>query len=84
MISDDARKVLAVAYNMYRDQWANYTRDMSVICKRAGRTELVVRAAFNELVKTGYLEHKDGLTLVIWASPLQREGYRRELIKRDY
>ncbi len=73
MLSDDARKVLLIVWSMYRSEWANYTKDIPVICRRSGRTERRARDALNELVKLGYLEHKEGHTRVLFASELQRE-----------
>lgn len=81
MISDDARKVLAVIWNMYRHEWVNIIPDLPTICLRAGRTERVVRDSLNELVKAGYLDHKDGKTLIIWSSPLDREKNSRSYRK---
>lgn len=77
MISDDARKVLAVIWNMYRHEWVDIIPDLPTICLRAGRSERVVRDALNELIKAEYLTHKDGKTLIIWSSPLDRQKASR-------
>lgn len=84
MLSDDARKVLAVVRNMYRHDWADYVRVIPTICQRSGRSEQRVRAGLNELVKSGYLEHKDGLTRVLWPSQLEREKYMRQAWMNRY
>ncbi|WP_442955665.1 hypothetical protein [Paenibacillus sp. IITD108] len=69
---------------MYRNEWANYSKDIPLICQRSGRTEKRVRDALNELVRLGYLEHKDGFTRAIYASQLERERYMADTWKNRY
>ncbi|RJE88644.1 hypothetical protein D3P07_11665 [Paenibacillus sp. 1011MAR3C5] len=75
MLSDRARKVLSVVWHTFGHEQADYVAGMHLICQRSRYTEQQVRDALNELVKTGYLHHKDGLTRVLWASPLDREKH---------
>lgn len=70
MLSDDARKILIVAWNLYRNEWVRI--DVSEIVLRSGRDERRVRAALNELVRAYYIDHKDGVSRVLRSSPLSR------------
>lgn len=73
ILTDRARKVLSIAWHTYGHAQADYVAGLPLICQRSRYTEQQVRDALNELVKTGYLEHADGLTRVIWPSQLVRE-----------
>lgn len=84
MLSDDARKILAIVWSMYRSEWAIYTKDIPLICQRSGRSEKRVRDALNELVKLGYLEHKEGFTRALFASPLEREKHLTKAWRNRY
>jgi hypothetical protein len=84
MLSDDARKILAIVWHLHRHDWADYVKDIGFIVQRSGRDERRVRGALNELVKADYLEHKDGLTRVLWSSQLDREKQTRLSWKERY
>jgi hypothetical protein len=77
MLSDNARKVLSISWNRYRNEWTDYKRAIPYIVLRSGRSERQVRVALNELFKAEYLEHGGGLTRVVWASELQRYGTKK-------
>lgn len=54
LLTDRARKVLAIVWHTYGHAQADYVKGIPLLCQRSRLSEGDARDALNELVSTGY------------------------------
>ncbi|MGO4371969.1 hypothetical protein AB4Z21_14490 [Paenibacillus sp. MCAF20] len=76
MLSDDARKVLAVLWSLNR--YGEFKVDMKELRRKSQRTEPQVRDALNELYKEGYLlwDKLNGIFRLLYSSELEKRSWK--------